>query len=127
MASVAANRTTTIPYILHDSSHRQNNSETIGLKSSDYRQLISTLQEVVDTGTGHAAYTSKVTVAGKSGTAQVWDHKQKRNVAWFIGFAPVDHPKIAIAVALQETSAEDNYYGGKTAAPVARKIFDAYF
>ena len=127
IASVAANRTTTIPHIIHNPAHRQDNSKTINLRSADYQKLITTLKDVVDTGTGHAAHTSKVTVAGKSGTAQVWDHKQKRNVAWFIGFAPVDHPKIAVAVALQETSEEDNYYGGKTAAPVARKIFEAYF
>jgi cell division protein FtsI/penicillin-binding protein 2 len=58
-------------------------------------------------------------LAGKSSTSQVWGRGEKRNVARFIGFAPVDDPQIAIAV--EEQTSQDNYYGGKTAAPSPAK------
>ncbi|MDR1303463.1 MAG: hypothetical protein LBJ81_02485 [Puniceicoccales bacterium] len=127
MASIAANRTQTIPHILHDPGHRQDSTQSIGLPASDYKKLIETLQKVVDTGTGKSARLDEITLAGKSGTSQVWERGERRNVAWFIGFAPVDDPQIAVAIAVQEQTPQDNYYGGKTAAPIARQIFDSYF
>lgn len=126
IASIAANRTCTKPHILHNPRHIQT-APTIGLTPKDYRQLIATLQEVVRSGTGRRAQYKNMAIAGKSGTAQVWEHGQRRNVAWFVGFAPVEKPTIALAVAIQERSSDDNYYGGKTASPVARRIFEAYF
>jgi penicillin-binding protein 2 len=71
--------------------------------------------------------------AGKTGTAQVFTVKQtestktkatderKRDHAWFIAFAPVDDPKIAIAVLV-----ENGGFGGATSAPIAQKVLDAY-
>jgi penicillin-binding protein 2 len=126
-ASLAKNRTQTIPHILHDPQHNQNNIPKIDLSPNDYGELVQTLQRVVDSGTGHSAKLDHTSLAGKSGTAQVWEHGEKRNVAWFIGFAPVENPKIAIAIALQEQSKFDNFYGGKTAAPIARQILNFYF
>jgi penicillin-binding protein 2 len=126
-ASLAKNRTQTIPHILHDPRHSQNNAKKIDLSSDNYEKLLQTLQRVIDSGTGRSASLNHVTLAGKSGTAQVWEHGKKRNVAWFIGFAPVENPKIAIAIAIQEQSKYDNYYGGKTAAPIARQILNFYF
>jgi penicillin-binding protein 2 len=72
-------------------------------------------------------------MAGKSGTAQVVEIAQGeeyveeelderlRKHAWFIGFAPVDEPKIALSVLL-----ENGGGGSRYAAPVARQIFDDY-
>ncbi|MDR1591035.1 MAG: penicillin-binding protein 2 [Puniceicoccales bacterium] len=126
-ASLAKNRTQTIPHILHDRTHTQPSTPEIGLDKQDYESLIRTLQSVINSGTGRLAKLDRATLAGKSGTAQVWDHGEKRNVAWFIGFAPVENPKVAIAIAVQEQSQNDNYYGGKTAAPIARQILNFYF
>ena len=72
-------------------------------------------------------------IAGKTGTAQVFGlaggkynagriAKRLRDHAWFIGFAPVDNPKIAIAVLVENASGS----GGHTAAPIGRPIVDAY-
>jgi len=73
------------------------------------------------------------TLAGKTGTAQVVGMKQgekydaskiderHRDHAWFIAFAPVDKPKIAVVVL-----AENGGHGGGTAAPIARKVMDYY-
>jgi penicillin-binding protein 2 len=44
-----------------------------------------------------------------------------RHQAWFIGYAPAADPRIAVAVMV-----EHGGYGGSTAAPIARKLFDAW-
>jgi len=58
----------------------------------------------------------KITVAGKTGTAQT--HSGPPH-AWFVGFAPSRNPKYSVAVLV-----ENGGSGGQTAAPVARKVFD---
>ncbi|GAA4854999.1 penicillin-binding protein 2 [Luteimonas vadosa] len=72
-------------------------------------------------------------MAGKTGTAQKISRKggasvdprnlpyHLRHQALFVGYAPADDPRIALAV-----SVEHGGYGGSTAAPIARKIFDAW-
>ena len=85
---------------------------------------------------GTAAAISKgagYTIAGKTGTAQVFTVGQNekyveknvaerlRDHAWFIAFAPVEAPRIAIAVLV-----ENGGFGASTAAPIARKVMDAY-
>ena len=72
-------------------------------------------------------------MAGKSGTAQVVEIRQgeeyneeelsefRRKHAWFMAFAPVDDPQIALAVLV-----ENGGGGSSVAAPVARKVVDAY-
>lgn len=85
-------------------------------------------------GTGwRVASGAQYLMAGKTGTAQVVSRRgtaavdprslpmHLRHRALFVGFAPADNPTIAIAIAV-----EGGGYGGSTAAPIARKIFDAY-
>jgi len=71
--------------------------------------------EVVQRGTGKNARINGVKVAGKTGTAQ---NPSDKDHAWFIGFAPADNPKIAIAVILEQEGSS----GGTAAAPIGRKI-----
>ena len=80
-----------------------------------------------------AAAGAQYRIAGKSGTAQVVAIKQgerynrdktlerHRDNALFVGFAPADHPSIAIAVMIENGEA-----GGRVAGPVVREIMDAY-
>jgi len=82
------------------------------------------LRKVVENGTGKRASISGYSAAGKTGTAQRIDDdgsysKTKYN-SIFIGFAPVDDPKLAIAVVFVEP--RPHYYGGTVAAPVFSKI-----
>ena len=85
-------------------------------------------------GTAYAAgVAAKYKFAGKTGTAQVFTVKQtentrakileerKRDHAWFIAYAPADEPKIAISVLV-----ENGGFGAAAAAPIARKVLDAY-
>ena len=86
-------------------------------------------------GTGAAmAQGAPYRMAGKTGTAQKIGRKaggasvnprslpyHLRHQALFVGYAPADNPTIAVAVVV-----EHGGYGGTTAAPIARKIFDAW-
>jgi penicillin-binding protein 2 len=110
---------------------------TLPLSRNIMEQLKRALWGVVNEegGTGRAARIKDADVAGKTGTAQVIGlpeneraRKMKiiasrhRDHALFVCFAPVDNPEIAIAVV-----AENAGFGGSAAAPVARKVLDAYF
>ena len=49
------------------------------------------------------------------------------SLAWFIGFAPLEKPEVAIAILIEGVVPQDNIQGGITATPVAQKILQAYF
>jgi penicillin-binding protein 2 len=78
-------------------------------------------------GTGRAARIKDMTVAGKTGTAQVVsldsqsDQKKHRDHAWFTSYAPAEDPEIAVTVLI-----EHGGKGGSVAAPIARKILEVY-
>jgi penicillin-binding protein 2 len=78
------------------------------------------------------ARSSIVDIAGKTGTAQVVEMKGgyvkteqqayfSRDHAWFVSYAPVDNPQIAIAVLI-----EHGGHGGDAAAPMAKKVFEKF-
>lgn len=81
------------------------------------------MRGVITNGTGGNASITGISVAGKTGTA---DHDDKPNVeepphSWFIGFAPYENPKIAIAVIVEEGGV-----GGGAAAKIAGGVMKAY-
>jgi peptidoglycan glycosyltransferase len=82
-------------------------------------QIAGMMEGVVSGGTGTAAQISGVRVAGKTGTAETG--RAGRNTAWFIAFAPVDNPRVAIAAVLQNQTAT----GGTVAAPIAKRVMEA--
>jgi len=51
----------------------------------------------------------------------------KLNLAWFVGFAPAENPRVAISVLIEGVIPQDQVQGGLTAAPIARDILAAYF
>ncbi len=85
-------------------------------------------------GTGSACQLKEVKVAGKTGTAQVIampeDFKRGqvnriplkfRDHAWFVAYAPVEDPKISVAVLV-----EHGGFGASAAAPIAKKVIEKY-
>ncbi|RJP67301.1 peptidoglycan D,D-transpeptidase FtsI family protein [Hydrogenophaga sp.] len=71
-------------------------------------------------GTGSRAQTMGYSVGGKSGTAHKQEGKgyaDKKYRSWFVGLAPVEAPRIVVAVMIDEPS-NGQYYGGVVAAPV---------
>jgi peptidoglycan glycosyltransferase len=81
--------------------------------------LVAMMRRVVESGTATSAQIEGIPVAGKTGTAETG--REGRNNTWFIGFAPADNPRVAVAVALQNQSGT----GGSTAAPIAKAIMEA--
>jgi penicillin-binding protein A len=77
---------------------------------------------VVRSGTGTAAAIPGVEVAGKTGTAELRPNStnQKDADAWFVAFAPAQNPQVAVAVMLVGAG-----FGGKAAAPIARRVLQA--
>jgi penicillin-binding protein 2 len=85
-------------------------------------------------GTAHKAHLDGITVCGKTGTAQVVKELQGprvaedklpekyRDHAWFIAYAPKDHPRIAVACLI-----EHGGHGGSAAAPVVHDVMQKFF
>lgn len=73
--------------------------------------------EAVKYGTAGAAAVAGMQVAGKTGSAE---NARGRTHAWFIGFAPADQPRLAIAIVLENAG-----LGGSVAAPVAGRLLAA--
>jgi penicillin-binding protein 2 len=108
--------------------------EVPGVSAEDWQRVVHGMIGVTQRGTAaaigaHAPYV----FAGKTGTAQVFTvartekynaskiNERLRDHSWFIAFAPADAPRIALAV-LEENGGA----GASAAAPIARKILDAY-
>ena len=66
-------------------------------------------------GTGHRAYTPAVSIAGKTGTAQT--HVPDRPHGWFMGFCPVEQPRVAMAIVTEHGGS-----GGDLPTEIARAI-----
>jgi cell division protein FtsI (penicillin-binding protein 3) len=96
------------------------------LSSETARKTTEVLENVVgEKGTGSLAAINGYRVAGKTGTSQKVDpttrrYSNRNYVALFVGFAPVDHPRMVMLVAVDEP--ETKKYGGLAAAPVFREV-----
>lgn len=86
--------------------------------------LSQMMQTVVRSGSGMRAQIPGVAVAGKTGTAQ--NAVGKPPHAWFIGFAPANDPKIAVAVFVEGgDTGSSEATGGRVAAPIAQALMAA--
>ena len=81
------------------------------------------MRMVVDGGTGHLAGEGvAVSVAGKTGTAEVGLGATRRKNTWFIAYAPAEKPTVAIAMVI-----ENGESGGTTTAPKVNAVLKAIF
>ena len=108
-------------------------SYTIPLKKENIQVIKRALADVTTAGTARQAFAGAAyAAAGKTGTAQVYSlrgskyrasaiDERLRDHALFMAFAPAVNPKIAIAVIVENAG-----WGGSVAAPIARKVFDAW-
>lgn len=130
-ASFARKETRTRPTLLfqtsrsrHDISH---GGQPIVIDDNPYQKIINGMELAVEKGTAKSVRIPGMRIAGKTGTAQFRADNRNLSVAWFIGFAPVDDPQIAVAVCVQGSETDDNYTGGKTAGPLAKSILQSFF
>jgi peptidoglycan glycosyltransferase len=92
--------------------------------SSVAQQLTAMMEKVVTDGTGTRAQIPGVRVAGKTGTAQHQVGEPPH--AWFVGFAPADDPKVAVAVLIEDGgNLGSEATGGRVAAPIAKAVMRA--
>jgi hypothetical protein len=107
------------PFIIH--SPRRFKDKQPPVKAVGRRvagEVTQMMEAVVSYGTGTSAAISGVTVAGKTGTAEVGPGRPSD--AWFIAFAPVEAPRVAVAVLVVNGGV-----GGDVAAPIARQVLEA--
>jgi penicillin-binding protein 2 len=95
----------------------------IKLKTESLDIVREGLEQVVADGTARYAFQGfpldRIPVAGKTGTAE---NKGKNDFAFFASYAPADRPELVVVVVIEEGG-----FGSQAAAPVARKIYEAYF
>jgi penicillin-binding protein 2 len=108
-------------------------SARLAVRPENLAVIQRALMGVPKEGTSAAAFKdAKYVSAGKTGTAQVFSLKGEkysehhvderlRDHAWYMAYAPADHPRIAVAVLV-----ENGGFGAQAAAPIVRKVFD-YF
>jgi penicillin-binding protein 2 len=93
-------------------------SNTLGVVRRGLREAAS-----APTGTSAAVFAGyPVAVAGKTGTAEVWDGNRMVDYAWYASYAPADNPKYVTVVTVEKGGG-----GGAVAAPATRLIYDALF
>ena len=94
--------------------------QSVVMKPETSEQLAAMMSRVVEEGTGTAAALAGITVAGKTGTAEVGANREFTQ-PWFICFAPVEDPRMAVAVTVERTTGQ----GGTVAAPIAKSVLEA--
>ncbi len=99
-------------------------SQAISAKTAE--ELTTAMEGVVREGTGTNAAIPGIPVAGKTGTAETPGNEacgggEEENQAWFMGFAPANEPKIAIAASVECTE----QFGNDVAAPIFRDVAEA--
>jgi peptidoglycan glycosyltransferase len=83
-------------------------------------EITQMMRDVVDEGTGTPAQLgSGIPFAGKTGTASIGPAGANETQPWFIGFAPANAPKVAVAVTIEKTIGG---FGGQVAAPIAKDV-----
>ncbi len=95
----------------------------LGLSPEHRNAIVEGMRDALEPGgTAGSCAIPNFSVAGKTGTAEVYIHGQKANNSFFVCFAPIENPKIAIAVMV-----EGGGMGAEAAAPIARRMLNQYF
>jgi penicillin-binding protein A len=89
------------------------------MKPSTASEVTQMMEKVVEEGTGITVQIPGVTIAGKTGTAQIGANGSNLTQPAFVAFAPAQDPKVAIAVMIDESNGG---YGATVAAPVAKAV-----
>ncbi|MDD2762671.1 MAG: penicillin-binding transpeptidase domain-containing protein [Opitutaceae bacterium] len=131
-ASLARGETTTRPTLIHDPDRAPQHTEPIGLAPGQYAAVLDGMEGCTTRGTARILTANflripGLRIAGKTGTAQTGPLNAIINIAWFVCFAPVDDPQIAVAVAIEGDRPGETYAGGRYAAPVAQAVLKAWF
>jgi penicillin-binding protein 2 len=113
-----------IPHIINgvgkpgfiDSKYKK--QQQVNINKEYFESIVLGMRDVVLSGTATAAYIPNIVVCGKTGTVQ---DPPRANHSVFVAFAPMDNPKIAVAVLIENAG-----YGSTWAAPIASLIIEKY-
>lgn len=95
----------------------------LGLRPENRKAIIRGMERALHSGgTAAGVRVPGISIAGKTGTAEAFFHGHKKSHSVFVCFAPVEQPKIAIAVMI-----EHGGFGAEAAAPVARRMLAGFF
>jgi penicillin-binding protein 2 len=131
-SSFARDEVWTKPTLIHDAGNRGQHSDRTGLSAAQRAAILQGMEGCTTVGTAKFLTTIPslrvpgVRIAGKTGTAQITRPQGKVDEAWFICFAPLENPEIAMAIAVDGPPGE-NFGGGREAAPIASAILKKYF
>ena len=126
IASFARNETRTNLTLIHDPGRQlsQKGNEVTGLTAMQRSTFIEGMARCVEEGTAKPVEIPGMRIAAKTGTAEYFRDGQKAHLAWTLGFAPADNPRVAFVVCIE---GEDmTSWGGATAGPVAKGMLLAW-
>ncbi len=126
-AAIAQKREFLPVTLLRDKNTTLFNPQKLNISDSRFDYIIEGMRQCVIDGTGKSMQIPGIEVAAKTGTAQVFPGGIEENLAWVIAFAPVENPRLAVAVVIENTESSDPIYGGSTAGPIAKSIFEEFF
>lgn len=137
-ASFARRETITHPTLLHNPNRARQKTEPIGISVQDYAAIVEGMEQCTNTGTarslthfpsgnGKFERLEGLRVAGKTGTAQFPSPKGMINLAWFICFAPIEDPKVAIAIMVEGDTPGEETGGGRFAVPIAYDMLKVWW
>ena len=102
----------------------------IDLDPRFFKWIRKGLRKTVENGTGKLAFIPGLLVAGKTGTVQVVSRRKAKKFklkrykphAWFVSYAGRKKPEIVSAILIEHAG-----HGGEVSAPIAKKLYEAYF
>jgi len=130
VASIAKNQVVAEPSVLRQTAEQleaRPEAKPLGLPENLRAALVEGMERAVLFGTGRASRLADARIAGKTGTAQVRVKEGTIELGWFVAFAPVDNPKIALCVLTEGQEVNVGYGGGINAAPIAQAVLKAFF
>jgi penicillin-binding protein 2 len=128
LGGLAAGGVWHVPHLLLDATKNEKPHEWALNPENVHRVIYGTYGVVNEGGTGVRAKLPNVDVCGKTGSAQVATeeyektHKDTKDNAWFVGWAPCYKPEVIVAVLWENVGIH-----GQFAAPTARDVMKAYF
>jgi len=132
MAAVVNGGRVLTPYLIKNDSVHARVVRKLDLHDENVKLIMRSLVDVVDDneGTGRLARSQIIGIGGKTGTTQVVGRsaltndipRKYRDHAWFVAYAPSDNPQIVVAVFV-----EHGGHGSKVAAPIAKRVIEAYY
>jgi penicillin-binding protein 2 len=130
-ASFARGELKTTPTLVHQPGRPPQRTQPLGLTPTQYAAIVAGMEECTISGSARrlsipAMKIPNLRIAGKTGTAQQRTPQGTINFAWFICFAPIEKPEIAIAIMIEGDTPGEETGGGMYAVPAAHAMLKAW-